>query len=101
MRKRTTAVIARPESSGSRMTSLVIKSCWFITRVPSSVRDANMMEKGRENCTDKFRSHNLTAVVQVRSQPRDKRTAPRAIPKGKKLGGARRVKEDHRKRGIP
>lgn len=51
---RASAVLARPESFGSRMTLPVFKSCLFIERVPSSVRDANMMEKSRELCTDKF-----------------------------------------------
>jgi hypothetical protein len=51
--ERSDEVIARPEFFGPRMTLLVFKSCWFIERVPSSVRDMNMLDKIRDKRTDK------------------------------------------------
>jgi hypothetical protein len=49
------------------MTLLVFKSCWFIERVPSSVRDVNMVNKNRDERTDKV-------MRRTRTQPRAERT---------------------------
>ena len=88
----TSCMNIEPHSRAARRSSVVPPLSWilpsgyFTRRAPPNMAMSS------------FRGHggHRTAGVQVCSQNTGKRTTPRAIPSGKNLGGARRVKEDRR-----